>query len=100
MVSEPTPTASFSPGAARTVAVIEKVVLVPLVVTLTVDFTVPALGQTPSTRSVQLFVRPGAAVTGPGRPVAVQVHGCVLDFLMSKNDGIPATIFLLIVTRI
>src|SRR5215468_3378881 len=95
MVSEPTPTASFSPGEGLTVTLIGIVVTLPPWVTLAVILTVPALGNTPSIRFVQLFFPPTPEVTGPGSPVVFQTHFVVLAWTTVKAAGMPATAVLL-----
>src|SRR5215469_1082580 len=95
MVSEPTPTASFSPGEGLTVTVIGMTVSLPPWVTLALILTVPALGKTPSIRFVQLFFPPMPEVTGPGSPVVFQVHFDVLAWTTVNAVGIPATAVLL-----
>jgi hypothetical protein len=91
MVSDPTPTASFSPGEGLTVTLTGIVVSLPPWVTLAVTLTVPGLGKTPSIRFVQLFFPPTPEVTGPGSPVVFQVHFVVLGWTIVKAAGTPAT---------
>src|ERR1700726_3597789 len=94
MVSEPTPTASFSAGefAATTFTAFDAAVM-PGAVTLMVYVVVFGKVQTPSVRTEQLFVPPLPNVTVLGRAgVIVQVHFAVLGVAASwKPVGMPAT---------
>src|SRR5215467_11999660 len=99
MVSEPTPTASFSHGLDRTVTERMVVVVVPPAVNLTVMVFVPGVGKTPSSSTVQPLLTEAAvpAVTGPGSPVTFTVHFVAVPpgFVSLMDAGRPAmTVFL------
>ncbi len=95
MVSEPTPTASFSHGLVRTATERMVVVVVPPAVNLIVTVFVPGVGQTPSISTVQplLTVDAVPAVTGPGSPVTFTVHFVPVPpgFVSLMDAGMPAT---------
>src|SRR6266568_981586 len=93
MVSEPTPVASASAGELAAVTLIDFVADAPPDVTLSVYVVVFGAVQTPSIRTVQVFVPPLPSVTVLGRAgVIVQVHVAVLGVAASWNPvGMPTT---------